>query len=118
VGTPLRYVGLDGDREARNAVGVGLERGADGAADSQVGADVLAVINTANAQAGTLFGQVAPAAMQTVDVPVSAGRWVMATVPDGQPFGAGVVGSAVPVTGPVMRSGEGGAVGLGLPSVC
>src|SRR5260221_11849733 len=61
----------------------------------------------------------APAVMQTVDVPVSAGRWVMATVPDGQPFGTGVVGSAVPVTGRVvMRSGEAGAVGLGPPSVC
>lgn len=57
VGTPLRDVGLDRDREARNAVGAGLERGADGAGDSQARADVLAVINTTNAQFGALLGQ-------------------------------------------------------------
>jgi hypothetical protein len=55
----------------------------------------------------------APALMQTTDVSVSAGRCVMATVPDMQPFGTGVVGIAVSVLVWVMRSGEAVELGLG-----
>ena len=59
----------------------------------------------------------APALMQTVDVLVYAELWVMATVPDGQPAGTGVVGMAVSVgvgVPLVMRTAvPAGPVGLG-----
>src|SRR5579859_1285460 len=54
----------------------------------------------------------APALMHTVDVPVSAGLWVMVTTPDGQPTGTGVVGMAVSVGVPVMCTGV--TIGPGL----
>src|SRR5260221_526331 len=56
----------------------------------------------------------APALMQTAELSVSAGRRVMATVPDRQPFGTSVVGyTAGPVGLLVTRSGEAAGDGLG-----
>lgn len=56
----------------------------------------------------------APALMQTAELSVSAGRRVMATVPDRHPFGIAVVGyTGGPVGLLVMRSGEAIGVGLG-----
>jgi len=56
----------------------------------------------------------APALRQTVEFCVSAGRLVMATVPDRQPFGTGVVGyTAGPAGLLVTRTGEAAVVRLG-----